>query len=376
MNPPALALSASASISLSTGMLGLFMALPLIALRHQRRSNFWLGMFVLSLALLCMADFNAETGLDRQFHGFYGLFDWPVAALGAFFYCYARSLLGLGNGWRQAWLFVPLAAWIPLLLHHQLIGPVGFQLGPLLLVFQLAACASAVAVLYRLHRHRLALRQEFSSSKGRDFAWLSWVSVMMLALLAIWLPATLIKGMWQWLLLLGRLGVLFLLGWYGIGQAGVFLAPAMPAEPDLSTDTPPPLAPEPDSGATKYARSGMTEAAQQLIGERLDRRMAEARDYLDSDISLAQLAARIGTSPQLLSQYLNEALGLNFFDYINGLRVAEVQKLMGDAAMADRPLLDLAFDAGFNSRSTFNAAFKKKTGEAPSQWRKRAAALS
>ncbi len=377
-----IALPVSASISLCTGVLGLFMALPLLALRRKRASNFWLGMFVLSLALLCIADFNQDSGLNRQFHYFYGLFDWPVAALGAFYYCYVRSMLGLGNSWRQAWLFAPLAAWLGILLDLFVRGSPAFALGPVVLLFQLFACACAVAVLYRLHQYRRALRQQFSSTKGRDFVWLGWVTFMMLALLAAWLPATLAKGMWQWPLLLGRLAVLVTLGWYGMVQAAVFIASTAPAahgpRPEPLAQAEPPSMPEagPPAASPKYARSGMTEAAQQLIGERLDRRIAGARDYLDSEIKLGDLAERIGTSPQLLSQYLNDVLGINFFDYINGLRVAEVQKMMADQAMAERPLLDLAFGAGFNSRSTFNAAFKKKTGQAPSQWRKQVASMS
>ena len=114
----------------------------------------------------------------------------------------------------------------------------------------------------------------------------------------------------------------------------------------------------------------MTDAARQLIGERLARRAAHESDHLDSDIKLSDLAERIGTSPQLLSQYLNDMLGVNFFDYINSLRVAHIQKMMCSPDGAGQPLLDLAFGAGFNSRSTFNAAFKKISGVAPSAWRK------
>ena len=113
----------------------------------------------------------------------------------------------------------------------------------------------------------------------------------------------------------------------------------------------------------------MTDAATELIAQRLEQRMQGTHDYLESDITLAQLAERIGTSPQLLSQYLNHVLGTNFFDYINGLRVAEVQRNLRDREIAGQSLLQLAFAAGFNSKSTFNAAFKKMTGLTPSTWR-------
>lgn len=113
----------------------------------------------------------------------------------------------------------------------------------------------------------------------------------------------------------------------------------------------------------------MTEAASQLIGKRLEHWVAQERGYLDPDIKLSELAERIGTSSQLLSQYLNEVLGSSFFDWINALRVAEIQKMMRDPGNDARTLLDLAFAAGFSSKSTFNTSFKKISGLAPSRWR-------
>jgi AraC-like DNA-binding protein len=173
------------------------------------------------------------------------------------------------------------------------------------------------------------------------------------------------QGIWDWLLLLGRLAVLYFVGWYGMRQADVFLPPVH-AAPD----------PDPPAAQDKYARSGMTGAASALIGERLTRRSRDERDFLDSDLKLVDLAERIGTSPQLLSEYLNDVLGLNFFDYVNGLRIAEVQRLMSDPAHASRAVQDLAFDAGFNSRSTFYTAFKKNCGMTPAEWRKQHVRMS
>lgn len=374
----------AATLSLCTAVLGLFMALPLIALGRKRSSSTWLGLFVLSLALLCLADYCGASGLYRRYPQLRGLFDWPVAAIGTFFYCYVRSMTGLGNGWRQLWLFLPLAAWMALLLRARLSGALGLPFAPLLLFFQLQAFACAVAVLYRLQHYRRRVRNNYSSTDGRDLAWLAWLSGVMMVLLCIWVPAILLNGIWGWLLLFGRIVVLYFVGWYGMRQPAVFLpvavsgalpavATAPPATPNAAGSDSAAAAP---AAAEKYARSGMTEAARQLIGDRLLRRSEQQRDYLDSDIRLVDLAERIGTSPQLLSQYLNDVLGVSFFDYINGLRIAEVQAMMTDSAFADRPLQDLALQCGFNSRSTFNSAFKKQCGMTPSTWRKQQGWLS
>lgn len=361
------------SIDLATAVLGLFLALPLIALARQRAANLWLGLFVLSLSLLSLADYLGNSGVYKRFPQLWGLCDWPLATIGTFYYLYVRAMTGLGNDKRQFWHAGPLAVWLALVVQMRMPGPAWLPMGLFMLLFQLVAVGYAVAVLYRLHAYRRRLRESFSSTKDRDLAWLKTLTLVILALLFLWVPAIVVGGLWTWALIVGRVAVLYFVGWYGLRQLMVFLPP-VPAEiaPAPAPATPAPATPAPD----KYARSGMTDAAQQLIGERLARRAAEQEDHLDSDVTLNDLAGRVGTSPQLLSQYLNDVIGVNFFDYINGLRVAHVQKLMCQPAGMGQPLLDLAFGAGFNSRSTFNAAFKKVSGMAPSAWRKQHARMS
>ena len=66
---------------------------------------------------------------------------------------------------------------------------------------------------------------------------------------------------------------------------------------------------------------------------------------------------------------INQSFGRNFYDFVNGYRVREVLRLMEDGSRADDKMLTLAFDAGFNSKPTFNAVFKKITGRTPSDYR-------
>lgn len=379
-----------AGIEFSTGLLGLFLAFPLLAMTRRRPANAWLGLFILSISLLSLA--FLVYGRHPQL---FGLFDWPLASVGAFFYCYVRSLTGLGNSRRQLWHFLPLVLLVSALVYGRiqfsgvellglLLGGSHPLFGSLLLGFQLLAAGYTLAALYRLSQYRKRLRERYSSVERRELNWLSWLSVSFLGLLILWFPANLVGGAWAIPLILGRLATLYFVGWFGLRQTAVFMAPAA-AEDDKASIAPPsgPELPaeEPSSGDTdavvhKYARSGMTEAASRLIGERLERWVAQERGYRDPDIKLGDLAGCIGTSPQLVSQYLNDVLGLSFFDYINALRVAEIQKMMRDRANDTRTLLELAFAAGFSSKSTFNASFKKISGLAPSSWRSQYARTS
>ncbi|WP_073956057.1 helix-turn-helix domain-containing protein [Thalassospira sp. TSL5-1] len=89
----------------------------------------------------------------------------------------------------------------------------------------------------------------------------------------------------------------------------------------------------------------------------------------DPMISLPKLARAVGISPNQLSYVLNHHIGQNFFDFVNSARIAEARRiLLGEP---DRPILDVAMTVGFNSKSTFNLAFKKITGETPSSLRRK-----
>jgi len=71
-----------------------------------------------------------------------------------------------------------------------------------------------------------------------------------------------------------------------------------------------------------------------------------------------------------------EMFGRNFCDFINVYRIEESKRLLSDPVRGERSILDIAYEVGFNSKSTFNSAFKKYTGMKPSEFRSIRSALS
>jgi AraC-like DNA-binding protein len=90
--------------------------------------------------------------------------------------------------------------------------------------------------------------------------------------------------------------------------------------------------------------------------------------YQDPELTLSDLANELGTNASFLSKVINRSFGLNFNDFINQYRVAAVKEKLTDPANAHLTIMSLAYDAGFNSKATFNRAFKKHTGENPSKY--------
>lgn len=92
------------------------------------------------------------------------------------------------------------------------------------------------------------------------------------------------------------------------------------------------------------------------------------KPYLNSNMSLQNLADATHLSKHRVSELLNSSLGMSFYEIINEYRVKEVIRLINEGKHQDHKLLHLAELAGFNSKATFNRIFKKTTGKTPSQY--------
>ena len=142
----------------------------------------------------------------------------------------------------------------------------------------------------------------------------------------------------------------------------------------LALDTPPAEAPapEPATPRRKYEKTALAPEAAADILARLRALMATAQPYQNPDLSLADLAAQLRLPPHHLSQVINEQCQQNFCDFINTYRIEEVKRQLHLPETAHLKLEEIGFAAGFNSKSAFNAAFKKNTDTTPSQFRKSA----
>jgi AraC-like DNA-binding protein len=123
-----------------------------------------------------------------------------------------------------------------------------------------------------------------------------------------------------------------------------------------------------ESPAERYRNSPLDEVSSRALHERLRAIMDNERPYIDPEVSLSALAARMEVAPYRLSQAINENSGKNFSEFINGYRVEEVKRLIAGAGREGFTLLDIAFEAGFNSKPTFNKVFKRMTGLTPSRY--------
>ena len=122
-------------------------------------------------------------------------------------------------------------------------------------------------------------------------------------------------------------------------------------------------------GAEKYAKSGLRKEQAEAYLTKLLSYMDDEKPYLDGDMTIHHLAQKTGIPRHYITEVLNEQYGRNFFTFVNEYRVREVISRINDPKYQHYTILAIAFDAGFNSKSTFNTIFKTYTGNTPSEYR-------
>lgn len=116
-------------------------------------------------------------------------------------------------------------------------------------------------------------------------------------------------------------------------------------------------------------KSRLAPATVRAIRAELEHLLRGEQVHRDPDLALATLALRMDISPTYLSHVVNSEYRMSFRDLVNSERVAEAQRLLEDAARA-LPIAQVGFEVGFNSVSTFYAAFRRFAGTTPLEYRK------
>jgi AraC-like DNA-binding protein len=91
--------------------------------------------------------------------------------------------------------------------------------------------------------------------------------------------------------------------------------------------------------------------------------------YQEPELTLQELSARLKFPSHQVSQAINEGMKKSFYDLVNGYRVDEARRLLLDSKNRNFTILSVGFEAGFNSKTTFNTVFKKFTGQTPTEYR-------
>ncbi|RNL89840.1 AraC family transcriptional regulator [Sinomicrobium pectinilyticum] len=126
------------------------------------------------------------------------------------------------------------------------------------------------------------------------------------------------------------------------------------------------------STTDKYKTTAEKDIASNEAIKRLTFYMENEKPYLDFELTLQKLASQFGMQEKELSILINQYLGKHFFDFINEYRIEEAKRILGNPHNEALTILEILYQVGFNSKSSFYTAFKKETNQTPTSYRKSA----
>ncbi len=217
---------------------------------------------------------------------------------------------------------------------------------------------------YTLNRYQAKSRKVYSNHEAIDLNWIKFLNLgiaLVISINSIGAIFSLISNNEFDFSIFTTISLVLLVGYlayFGMTQSKIIL----PIEI---------LEPKTDFMASKEANHHLSNVSRTeiaMLEEKLYLILERDHVFLDPDLTLLSLAIRMNISDKKLSALINHHLNTSFYDLINKYRVEEVKRRLATNDHLKFTLLSLAYDSGFNSKTTFNRIFKKETGYSPTQY--------
>ena len=340
-------------------------------------ANRWMALFLLFVGFLQLDDALGESGFYLQHPHLFNLLDLSIFAVSPILYfsVFHFTLPEQRISRRTILHFIPtfllllLSLPIHLLNRDELIELIKsdealqIKLGTVEIIFYsilFMQCSTyLIFSLRKILRHQKQLRKISSNSAKTDLNWLKffWIGISLMLLLwiaeVVFLDQTVMQQS-GW----GYLICCYYLGFYATKQKEIFpyAQKDLEAIAEIIQDKSHEVKPE-------------TEIEFQQK-EQLRLLLEEKKPYLDPELSLPKLAQMMNCSTHELSSLINRGFERNFYQLINAYRIEESKRLLLEERLSHLNILAIGFEAGFNSKTTFNTTFKNHTGMSPLEYRK------
>ena len=348
------------SLMLAGIMQGVVFALIVLSSkRYRTASTVLLAGFILSFSLDNLQYYLEDVGLitEAQLNEIV-LFPFSFLS-GGLLALFGPAFINPQWRWRRKhlWAFAPLLAAFIYTTAYKLLALTGAQPEQMALFAHMERDVEIASILYDLlvlvyvFRLMARLSMQTNAVDPTRLSWLKSVFITLSVLWAIWLGITFLDyaydtEYWYWVYL-GMAAVIYWTGHVGIYRFG---------EPEKKK-----MRPEPKNPSVEKPEN------EHIIA--LRKRLVEDRLFLKPTLTLDELAESLNLSKTHLSRTINAELGMGFPDYLNMLRVEEAKSYLTDPEYAHYTLVAIGLEAGFNSKTTFNTAFKKLTSLTPSEYR-------
>jgi AraC-like DNA-binding protein len=350
------------------------MAAVLVLLNNREKLNY--SVVFLTILLLVMAYTSScgplyALGICNVYFGIIELEFINILVIAPLLYLYILTLTRPNFSFKRRYFlhFLPCLVYVLVNWHTYLYNfPANWQelyLHPLhqnhqavLRFAQLQLLIYILVCLWLIRKHNQVIEELMSSVENRNLHWLRDFMLAAGLIFATWV----ISDLANFPKLIYAFVIFVMTYWVGYKvakQKEVFAK----ISPNIVLDT---IDNVNETPQIRYKNSAITEATQQVLMQKIEEFMQGQKPFLNNELTLPMLADQLDLSTNSLSQVLNEGFGENFYRFINRYRIEESQRLLQDPALAHFNILGVAFEAGFNSKATFNKTFKEIVGVSPS----------
>lgn len=364
----------------ASGVFSVLFTLLLLAKKQRSRADYILALWFLLILMAISTIYINHNSLPAP-QWLFDLTDGSVYLHGPIIWFYARALTDNQFRFkkRDALHLLPFLLGTSYLLYYSLGGRAAPEPGrEVVLITKMALLpVYGIAVLMHLAQHKRNVTNYYSFTEK---IMLRWLQFLVWGFLIIWAIAVISQFVYaygeqdipQYGGLFTNLALclfVLIIGYFGIRQTTIFV-PAHLLEGARET-------PEPQTGKAGIPngkKSEMETSADEMEWPdkkkyyQLVHLMETEKPYLDGELTLFKLAIQVQLPPHQISKLINNYGGVNFFDFVNQYRVEEVKKKIRQQAHVEQTLLALALDCGFNSKASFNRAFKKWAGQTPREY--------
>lgn len=351
-------------------------------------SDYVLLLFLFLLGLVFLDNYLRNTGFYNLYPGLWGItycFPLLIAPL-MYYYTILITMQVQKFDWRYLLLILPFVLFFVYYMATYYLLPVAQKIEyynkasshpwGMILAGEVFIIASgpvyAVLCLFRLHKHSNNIGKYFSFKEGISLQWLKSVSYLIILADIIMLLTNLFSDIIPVMTVETADNILhttnvilvFYVGFMGFKQKAIYTSGDDKAAQVVNNQMI-----ETEIEVSKYVKSGLKDSEAEKYYRLLLALIENEELYLNGKLSLKDVAGRLEISNNYLSQIINQKTGKNFFRFINEYRVEKAKQLLADKA-SRYTILSIAYDCGFNSKSSFNTIFKEHTGKTPSEFLK------
>ncbi|AZA98944.1 AraC family transcriptional regulator [Chryseobacterium joostei] len=333
-------------------------------LKVNKKANFWFGVFLFLWSTFWMDEvLFLITGSVIEFHSLFLI--RSIQYLTPIFF-YLSVLFYTNPSFRFKitdfkFLLLP-AAFLACLVLVRLGYKNPFESLAIILILVQALFYTGLSYII-IRKHQRKIQQFSSNTEGIDLNWLEYIILVLFAVNIIYVIYNLFYDPKSLNFFINTvfLLVIYCVGYYSLKEKEIYPLEEKQREELISINE--------DSDSEDVKRKLISDEELLKIKSQLEMIMNTQKPYLDSELNLIKLAEMLSVSTHHLSYVINTGFGKNFFQYINEFRVEYAKKLLKETD-SKLSILGVAYESGFNSKTSFNTTFKKLTGQTPSEFKK------